>query len=545
MAKMSDFAAGVMRARYAHQTPSGLETWPQIADRVATHVLGAVNAPKAIVRETARLIRERKLMPGGRYLANAGRPLHQVQNCLLLRPEDSREGWATHLHQSTMALMTGAGIGGEYSDLRPKGAILRRTGGEASGPLPLIHATNEVGRAAIAGGSRRAAIWAGLLWSHPDCRAFVTAKDWAPEIVAMKARDYNSPAPLDHTNISVGLDDYFFAAYHHPSHPQHSLAHEIYWAVVRHMVETGEPGFSVNLGLNARESLRNACTEITSEDDSDICNLASINLARIESLSEMRLAVDLGARFLLAGTVYSDVPYAKVADVRARNRRLGLGLMGIHEWLLRRGLPYGPALELEPWLEEYAKSGIYTNEAADRLGLSRPVKTRGIAPNGTIGIVAETTTGLENLFSGAYLRRVYNRGIWEESVVIDPTARRLVAQGVDPDEIDAQSAQTMAADPGRRMAMQAFLQGYVDHGISSTINLPAWGSPLNNPDTVRAFGDTLIKFLPRLRGITAYPDGARSGQPLTPVPLREALRAEQAEAGVMDVCDLRGGSCGA
>jgi ribonucleoside-diphosphate reductase alpha chain len=106
---------------------------------------------------------------------------------------------------------------------------------------------------------------------------------------------------------------------------------------------------------------------------------------------------------------------------------------------------------------------------------------------------------------------------------------------------------TLADDVERRVSFQAWAQQFVDHGISSTINLPAWGSPLNNEDRVRPFGDMLIRYLPRLRGITCYPDGARGGQPLTRVDYREAAAHEgEVFSEVVDVCDLRsGGSCGA
>lgn len=539
---LSPYAHTIASARYCHDLGSRRETWGEVADRVARNVLGAVGASEEQIQETASLIRERKIMPGGRYLAAAGRPMHQVQNCLLLRPEDTREGWATHLSQATLALMTGAGIGGEYSALRPEGARLGRSGGFASGPLPLIHATNEVGRAAKSGGHRRAAIWAGLAWDHPDVFGLIGSKNWDEHTRQRKAEDFSYPAPLDHTNLSVCLDDGFFVAYHDSEDPRHGLAHRVYWAVVENALRTGEPGFAVNVGPNAGEDLRNACTEVTSRDDSDICNLASINLARIESLQEMRKAVEVATRFLLAGTVYSDVPYAKVAEVRERNRRLGLGLMGIHEWLLVRGLRYAPAAELVPWLDAYAESGRVADREADRLGLSRPVKTRAIAPTGTIGIVAETTTGIEPIFACAYRRRYLEGEVWKAQFVVDPTARRLVREGLQADQIE----DAYSLDYARRIAFQAWVQQWVDHGISSTINLPAWGSEANGPDGVRTFGETLLRHLPGLRGITVYPDGSRGGQPLTPVALDEALRHEgEVFEETVDVCDLRGGSCGA
>ena len=392
--------------------------------------------------------------------------------------------------------------------------------------------------------SHNSAIWAGLRWNHPDVHKFIRVKNWPDEIHQLKARDFSFPAMLDCTNISVQLDEAFFEAYHDDEHPQHALAHSVYWAAVEQMLKTGEPGLTVDVGKNSGETLRNACGEIASRDTDDICNLGSINIARVETLDEFKQMVSLAAAFLLAGTIYSDVPYSDVDKIRSKNRRLGIGIMGIHEWLLKRGKPYAPDEELGTWLAAYAKSGRAANKLADEWQLSRPKKTRAIAPNGTTGIVAETTGGIEPIPYVAYKRRYLKGDHQCYQYVIDPVARRLIEGGIDPAQIE--DSYRLARDVERRVAFQAWVQGYVDHCISSTINLPAYGSELNNKDTIRSFGSMLLRYLPQLRGITCYPDGARSGQPLTPVPYNEAITQEGAELieEAMNVCHLKSGSCG-
>lgn len=544
---MSGFAETIAKQKeYMHKKGEGShETWDEVAKRVSKHVFKAVGAGKTYGKAAEELIAARKFMPGGRYLYATGRPFHQVQNCLLLRAEDSREGWAELMQKSTMALMTGAGIGVDYSEIRPEGKSIRKTGGFATGPISLMQMLNEAGRGVMQGGSRRSAIWAGLKWNHPDCMKFIQLKNWRPEVRKLKELDFNFPAMMDGTNISVQLDDTFFEAYHDEKHAQHVLAQTIYWAVVRQMLKTAEPGFSVDTGKNVNESLRNACTEVTSATDSDICNLGSLNLARFDSMAEFGEAIQTSIAFLLAGTVYSDVPYAQVDKVRTKNRRLGLGLMGIHEWLLKRGKAYGPDAELDQWLELYSKSTEVAAKIADAWELSRPVKTRAIAPTGTIGIVAETTTGIEPIFCAAFKRRYLKGSVWNYQYVLDPTAKRLIdAGGLNPENVE--DAYTIAENVERRVAFQAHVQSYVDHSISSTINLPPWGSELNNENTVKAFGDMLIKYLPRLRGITCYPDGARGGQPLTPVKYSTASKhVDEVFVEQIDVCDIsKGGSCG-
>ena len=103
----------------------------------------------------------------------------------------------------------------------------------------------------------------------------------------------------------------------------------------------------------------------------------------------------------------------------------------------------------------------------------------------------------------------------------------------------------LAMDVEKRIAFQSFVQQYVDHSISSTINLPTWGSAFNNEETLLDFGNTLMKYLPTLRGITVYPDGSRGGQPITSVDYYEALKnegLEYMEFGNESVCI--GGVCG-
>lgn len=544
------FAETIRLQKYAHKLDEGIESWEDTAYRVARCVMKSVGAAKSLTDEIAYRIALRQVIPGGRYLYAAGRPFHQTQNCFLFRAEDSREGWADLLQKSAMALMTGGGIGIDYSQIRSEGKSIRKTGGYATGPTALMQIINECGRGVMQGGSRRSAIWAGLNWKHPDVLKFITLKNWIPEVRDMKKKDFNFPAILDMTNISVLLDDEFFEAYNNEEHILHSQAHQVYWDVLRRMLKTAEPGFSIDVGVNAHETLRNACTEVTSRDDSDVCNLLSLNMARIDTLEDMQACVELAMAFGVAGSVYSDVPFAKVDSVRTKNRRIGLGLMGLHEWLLIRGKSYGPDEELENYLRIYASSGKYAKGYARDWDLSTPIKTRAIAPTGTIGIIGETTTGIEPVLCSAYKRRYLKGDSWHYQYVIEAVAKRLIEEkGVEPDAIE--DAYILAEEPERRVAFQAWVQKYVDHAISSTINLPAWGSEGNNEDKVRPFGDMLIKYLPQLRGITCYPDGARSGQPLTAVKYDTAIKHighEFSEVVVRseNICEIvgKGGGCG-
>ena len=543
----NSFGRNIFQHKYSD---NGKYTWDTLAEVVVDDVTGTLGGTQQpLLRKDVRdflvmAIQEQKFIPGGRYLYYAGRPFHAWNNCYLLRAEfDTREEWAEVCKRSMSCLSTGGGIGADYSILREKDAPLKRTGGKASGPIPLMNAVNEIGRNVMQGGSRRSAIYASLNWQHPDAKDFLVAKNWDEQFIGntgltlwdAKQADFNFPAPLDMTNISLNYDD---AWLHDPAR----ALHPTFLKNAEQALRTGEPGFSFNFGAKQNETLRNACCEVVSEDDSDVCNLGSINLAAIESLEELEAVVAAASMFLVCGTLRADLPYDKVYKVREKNRRLGLGLMGIHEWLLRRNYRYEVTPELHQWLATWERvSAASANTLCDSLGISRPVAYRAIAPTGTIGIMAGTTTGIEPVFAVAYKRRYLVDGTtWKYEYVVDATAQSLIEEGINPDTIE--SAIDLASDFERRIAFQADVQDYVDMAISSTINLPPWGSDLNNPDTVKPFAQTLAKYAPRLRGFTCYPDGSRGGQPLAPVPYREAAMYEGMVFEENDAC--KGGVCG-
>lgn len=547
----SKFSEDIFKHKYAHED---CYTWATLSKTLVKDVCGGVLTDDE-VGELTNMITELKFIPGGRYLYYAGRPNKFFNNCYLLKAEeDSREDWANLSWKSESCLMTGGGIGVDYSIYRPEGAVVARTGGRASGPLPKMEMINEIGRRVMQGGSRRSAIYASLNWKHQDIFAFLSAKNWYEmplgktgySIGQLKEQDFNFAAPLDMTNISVNYDTDWLLKYW-----QTGDTGIVFRKNVEQALKTAEPGFSFNFFDKENETLRNACTEVTSADDSDVCNLGSLNMGRIESLDELRDVVELATKFLICGTLKAQLPYEKVYKTREKNRRLGLGLMGMHEWLIKRGYRYEVTPELHKWLGVYkGVSDAVSRSYSDALSVSTPVANRAIAPTGSIGILAGTSTGVEPIFAVAYKRR-YLKGNtrWHYQYVVDSAAQELIdIYGADPARIE--SSLDLAQDYRRRMAFQADVQDYVDMSISSTINLPEWGSKLNNEDTVGDFCNALASYAHRLRGFTVYPNGCRGGQPLSSVPYSEAVEklGEEFEEGVEthDICEItgHGGSCG-
>ncbi len=186
-------------------------------------------------------------------------------------------------------------------------------------------------------------------------------------------------------------------------------------------------------------------------------------MSRILNITEFADVVTLATKFLLCGTIRGKVPYEAVERTREKNRRLGLGLMGMHEWLIQRGERYEVTDELHQWLHVYKTVSDATNRSfADHRSVSGPVANRAIAPTGSIGILAGTSTGVEPIFAVAYKRR-YLRGSdrWHYQCVVDSAAQELIDRyGADTDKIE--SALDLAADLERRIKFQADVQDYVD-----------------------------------------------------------------------------------
>lgn len=517
----SQFAQNIYIQKYSM---NGQEKWADTCKRVVESVTSQY-LPSDLKEEIYQAMISRKFIPGGRYLYSSGREFHQVNNCFLFRAEDSREGWSEAMQKATAALMTGGGIGFDYSLLREEGALIRRTGGTSTGPIALMQMVNEAGRFIMQGGNRRSAIWAGLQWNHPDIFKFMHIKDYNSTIKALKEADYTFAVPMEGTNISVIYDTEFFKTIEDIKNPKHKLAKQVWLDNCKQAFSTAEPGMSFNFCKDS-ESLRNACTEVTSSDDSDKCNLGTVWLNRCSSREEFARLCFISTVFLLCGGLYSQTPTEKIKEIGNKNNRIGLGLGGMHEWLMQRKFDYEVTPELHKWLNSYelesdSAAYIWSKE----LGVAIPKGKRAIAPTGTIGIIAESTTGIEPLFCKAYKRRyMNNKKEWNYEYVVDGSVKRLLEQNISIENI--KDAYDISFKD--RVKFQADVQNYVDMAISSTCNMAPWGSETNNEDCLDKNAKTLLKYAKRLRGFTCYPDGSRGGQPLTRVELNEALKNEGA-----------------
>jgi ribonucleoside-diphosphate reductase alpha chain len=246
-------------------------------------------------------------------------------------------------------------------------------------------------------------------------------------------------------------------------------------------------------------------------------------LNRIKDKKELAEVTKYATLFLLCGGIYSHVPNETIRQTGLKNNRIGLGIGGMHEWLMLNGYDYEVVPELHKWLSVYEQeSDSAAFIGAKQLNVSVPKGVRAIAPTGTIGILAESTTGIEPLFCKAYKRRYFRDGKWMYQYVVDGSVKRLMERDVSLDKIKDSYDLSFK----QRVKFQADVQNYVDMAISSTCNMPSWGSEANNENTLQKNADILLYYAKRLRGFTVYPDGSRGGQPLTQVTLEEALASE-------------------
>lgn len=472
MERLSD---KIVREKYLHP---GETCWDDVARRVTHNVMPAYS-DSDMTDSCYEAIRDRKFIPAGRFLYSAGREFHQYANCISLSCEDSREGWADLMHKSAMALQTGAGLGIRYNNVRPKGSPIRKTGGVASGVMSLVNIVDSIGREVIQGGSRRSAIMAMLNFAHGDIDTFINAK--------------SQLGVLPCTNISVEIDNL------------NCLNTELFGSIVSAMYKNGEPGLVINIDTD--EVLRNVCGEMTAKTDSTLCFLGSINLGAVNTVEEFERLLHTASAFLVAGTVLSDTPFSKAQETLNKDRRIGIGLMGIAEFLAKRKIPYGFSGELESYLRVYSDSTEIANKYTRLLGISEITKSRAIAPNGTISLVAETTGGIEPIFCEEYIREYYNsKNVLVSEHVTDPVADRIKASyGLSGIE----TAYTIPIR--RRLALQAQVQNHVDMAVSSTVNFNR--DDLSESDLRNA----LIEYIPVLRGLTVYPLGSRPDEPVKPV----------------------------
>jgi len=518
--EIQQLAESIHSERYMHSGDA--DPWLGTSRRVAKAVVGGL-VPRDIEHAITEVIYKCEFMPGGRYLWGAGRN-NVFSNCMVFgAPKetiDSIEGWGRDLRDLVIALKRGVGVGLNASDIRPEGSLIGNDQSEvAGGPMSYFTAMHQV--AAVLRKQRRAALMFLLSIQHPDVLQFINAKALTDEEVEARKQDYNYETPFNRANFSVVVEQDFFQT---PLEPG-TWQHKVWDTLMYNAVKFGEPG--IVIPRHPKDTLTNVCGEYRAGKDRSACNLGSVNLSAMRTMNQIRETARLGAIFLMCGIIRSRMPIddALIEDI-------GLGIMGIHSFLIKRGLPYAagqPALEeaMEYWSAGCAEG---VNYAKNIVGF-KPTHTKAIAPNGTIayltgmrGIDAYATPSAEPLFAARYIRRRYlSNGEVELTDVVDPVVKAIPASYRDV----VQDAGSISVED--RLAMLAFLQPYLgteddpnrQGGISTTINLPAYESEDELREMVGNISKLTWHYGPSISGVTYYVEGSRGLSPLTRVPLTE------------------------
>jgi ribonucleoside-diphosphate reductase alpha chain len=565
MTPLSPNALRVLEARYLRrdgdrrvaETPD--ELFRRVARAVAQAELLLGSAREADRWEEAflALLTSLEFLPNSPTLMNAGTPLGQLSACFVLPVEDTMESIFAALGAMAMIQRAGGGTGFSFSRLRPRGDVVHSTGGEASGPVSFMRIFDCATENIRQGGRRRGANMGVLRVDHPDILEFIDAKI--------------SGRGLQNFNLSVGVTDRFMQAAvagesYELVHPRlhRGVSRLEARAVLDRIVDaawrSGDPGVLYLDAIN-RANPTPALGEIETTNPCgevpllpwESCTLGSVNLARLVrgagqmDWDRLRHAVRVGVRFLDDVIEVTRPPLTEIAEATRSNRKIGLGVMGFAECLIRLGVPYDTP-EAIHWADRLmAFVATEAREESRELAATRgsfpnwsrsvyaapgePMRnaTRvSVAPTGTISIIAGTSGGIEPLFALAY-RREHTLG-GPPLIEINPIFLRVLEeQDIEPasvrDEILATgSARKLGGVPDavrrlfvtatevsvvQHLGIQHAVQRHVDNAVSKTINL---AEDAGQAEVARAYIDG---WRLGLKGVTVYRSGTRSGQVLS------------------------------
>jgi len=558
-------------------------------------------AVESLAETFFELMATRVWMPNSPTLMNAGRPLGQLSACFVLPVEDAlsngRSGIYDTLRAMALVHQSGGGTGFSFSRLRPKNDVVRSTMGVASGPISFMKLYDASTDVVKQGGTRRGANMGILRVDHPDIMDFITCKDDLTQVTNF--------------NISVGVTDAFMTALETGTpydliHPRTGKVvgqldpREVFRKIVHGAWKTGEPGvFFIDRANHYNPVPHLGSYEATNPCGEqpllpyDVCNLGSINVGLFVKDGDvdwdrLRTAVHLCTHFLDNVIDANKYPLAEIDDLAKRIRRIGLGIMGWADLLVRLGIPYdseaGVALgrKLMEFVDEESK--VASEKLADQRGVfpewersiwgpdataardARGERIRSmrrlrncnlttVAPTGTISIISGCSSGIEPLFAVAFMRNqagalmpdvnedfvaiAKREGWYSEDLMQQIAEAGHIHFDAVPQKWQRVFVTAHDVTPEWHIQMQAAFQDFTDSAISKTSNFPH--------DATEDYVEKIYRYAYQLgcKGVTVYRDGARENQVLstgsTAKKVQEGAPRTSADATVQgQLAELRG-----
>ncbi len=500
--------AQIFNERYAANPE---ETWEQACVRLSRAIAAEENQRKFHENQFYAELSEGRFCPGGRIWRNSGTKVQSLLNCFVIPTEDSIEGWGKTVSDLMKISSVGGGVGMNFSNIRGRGAPISR-GGESSGAVSLMDVCNGVGDVLRAGGGRRVAMMNALNYDHPDINEFIYAK--------------LDRKRLTNANISVVV----------PSDSDYGdLGSDRWNSVIENAWSSGEPGI---LNQKLAEEMSNVyyAHDLTSTNpcgeiwlpDYGCCCLGALVLPRFVDSGRfdwalLERSIRSGVRFLDNVLDINDYPLAETRRMCLAERRIGLGIMGLHTALLDLGITYtggyafvdrlfnfimqhayktSQELAVEKgafplWTGDMSNSEFYRTNSDLIHAPMRNCAVLTLAPTGTTSMVHGVSSGIEPVFAARYVRRRY-------------TGEELTSTLVYSSEYQKHGSLVESAleiAPDDHLRMQAIAQKYIDNAVSKTINLP-------NDYPVEDLKGLVEKWIPKLKGLTFYRQGSRGDEPL-------------------------------
>ncbi len=546
-----DLAADVLRNKYLAPGEQGpLDMWERVAEALAS----VEDDPGYWFEEFFSILFDFKFVPGGRVMHGAGRVDTRrrptLANCYVIPiTEDSLEGIYQCLNESAMVYRTGGGVGTDLSILRPKGAAVNATVAGSPGATSFMNlfseSTNTVSQA-----GRRGALMLTMRVDHPDIEEFIVIKN---DQSRRKVQYANISVLITHEFMQAVLDDTDFDLRWNGKVFRTVRARELWTRIIENAHASAEPGIIFWDTMREYHNVEYANPLVSTNPCAEqplaaytACNLGSINLSKFVDANGDFDFVELGevartaTRFLDNIIDYNMGAHAleEIRDAVASDRRIGLGITGLGDALVRMGVKYdteealqavdrmmeticraayqtsidlarekGP-FPLFDW-EGVKRSKFIQNLPADvqeqiqRFGI-RNSTVLTVPPVGTGSIVARSSSGIEPIFETSYKRRVKQEDgeSFLEYKVYHPLIRDLFG---DDDHLPDYVITAHEIDPYFRVRMQGIIQRWVDSSISSTVNLA-------NDVSVDTVADIYITaYKAGLKGITVYREGSRDG----------------------------------